>query len=210
MPAIANIISSLETAIRYLLTGATVVVIAVLSRDDYGGFLAWGVFHPQSTLLASAFAGFLAFTVYRMAFWVVGDGIGFIFGWSAPSANFLEELGCRYDKRYAVFLEWRQSVDSKASYNGYLSYRWAAAHYCLLTSICLFAAGCLSSPGSWIKNHDCGVLSTGLGLLILGSAQVFFLFLVERTLFERWKKEEERKKETRSNAASKTLPPIDA
>lgn len=179
MDTLAKLISSLEIAIRYLLTGAVVSVLVVLSTEKSTAVFSSAATHLAASAFVVTTSGFAAFTVYRLLFWFVGDAIAWHFGLSAPCV-FEGRNG--YDEPYAQFLRWRHSDKVVEALGGYLTYRWAVAHFVSLTGASLVLSSMLSQPASPISQHSCAVAISGLVLWALGIWQSFFFYRVERNL----------------------------
>lgn len=182
MDAISKIVTSLEVAIRYLLSGAVVSTLVAMSHTEYPLVLIFVAKEPLIATILVSIVGFIAFTLYRLIMWTVADFIAWKAGWSAPSL--LDYEGCWYEKPYVYFLKWRYSGEISDQLHGYLTFRWSVAHFVCLSGISMILATLLSQHGSPIEKY-CGLIfSGGLVILALGLWQVFFFFRVERSLCE--------------------------
>lgn len=107
MDTLTKLISTIEIAIRYLLTGTVISAIATLSTNEYQGLINWAVKNELVAAAAITAVGFASFTFYRLALWIVMDAIAWKLRWSVPSL--LHTNGITYDEPYAFFLKWRYS-----------------------------------------------------------------------------------------------------
>ncbi len=80
---------SMEAAIRYLLSGAVIATILVMSLNDSQTIFQWALSNQVPTALCVALIGFTAFSIYRLVLWVVFDFIAWKFNASAPAEFFL-------------------------------------------------------------------------------------------------------------------------
>lgn len=181
MDKLLGLLSGLEQAIRYLLTGAVISGIVLMSLHKPDEVLVWA---GANLVLGAVFLvviGATAYTVYRVIFWVIVDRIAWCRDWSAPALR--KDLQ-HYSSAYAWFLRWRYANKFTEALSRYLWYRWAAAHLVLLSGLVLVFAVFLSADKSCISEHPvptflCGLLGLGLGI-----QQCYFLFRVERALCE--------------------------
>lgn len=180
MEKLLTLITSVEAAIRYLLTGAVVTAIWLLSLNDPNPVLCWAQSNQVPAALCVAVIGFTAFTVYRLLFWVVIDPIAWKCKASVPSLFSHEGRG--YDRPYAQFLRWRHSKDLPESLSGYLLYRWAVAHFVVVTGLAGILAAWLGQSSSFVASWRSYFVVPSLVFIILGIWQCFFLFRVEREL----------------------------
>lgn len=70
MDALTKLISTIEIAIRYLLTGAVISAATVLSTAEYRYFISWATENELIAAVAITTVGFIAFTFYRLVLWV--------------------------------------------------------------------------------------------------------------------------------------------
>lgn len=180
METLTKLISTIEIAIRYLLTGIVVSTIATLSFSGYHQIIDWAI---KNELIAAAIitaAGFTSFTFYRLLLWIVGDAIAWKLGWSVPST--LHTKGLAYDEPYAFFLKWRYSGVINTELSGYLAFRWAAAHFVSVSGMTLLIASVLNQEASYLSAHSILFGVMGGFSLMLGLWQCAFLYRVERDL----------------------------
>ena len=180
MDTLTKLISTIEVAIRYLLTGAVISTIVTLSNTEYCHWIAWAA---ENELIAAAIVtvvGFVSFTFYRLVLWMIGDAIAWKLGWSVPSL--LHTNGRAYDEPYTFFLKWRYSGAINAGLSGYLAFRWAVAHFISVSGTALFFASLLNQESSFVSAHATLVGALGITCFILGLWQCAFLYRVERNL----------------------------
>jgi uncharacterized membrane protein YdfJ with MMPL/SSD domain len=182
MDLLSKIASSLETAIRYLLTGTIVSLATLLARTDGNGFMAWVAMNIPLTIVVVAISGFASFTFYRLCLWTFGDAVAWYFGLSAPTKYV--KNGCSYSAPYAKFLIWRHSSALSPSLSGYLTYRWSVAHFSVVAGLTLLLACFFKQVDSWVAAHAVVVALTGTASTVLGAWQIAFLYRVERDLCE--------------------------
>lgn len=180
MDKLISLVSSLEAAIRYLLSGAVIATIWMTSLNDPWAILQLALSNQVPAALCVAVIGFTAFSIYRLFLWVVGDFIAWICKASAPTLFF--EEGVRYPKPYANFLRWRHSEDLPQSLSGYLTYRWSVAHFAIVSGLAGFIAALSGQSNSIIVDLRCGVLIVSLIVAAFGFLQISFLYRVEREL----------------------------
>lgn len=180
MDTLARLISTIEVAIRYLLTGAVVSAVMIFSSAEYLNGLAWVAENETMTAIIVTAIGFIAFTFYRLLLWTVGDAIAWKLGWSAPSL--LHRKGKAYDEPYVHFLKWRYSGAINDALGGYLSFRWAVAHFASVSGITLFLASFLNQDASLVSAYPVIIRAFGIACSSLGFWQCSFLYRVERNL----------------------------
>lgn len=180
MDKVLSLISSVEAAIRYLLSGAVIAVLALLSVDDPGTFVAWGVANQAIAALCVLFGGFTAFSIYRLILWTIGDCIAWQFGLSAPTLY--PSAGDRYARPYSRFLRWRHSDDLPQSLSGYLNFRWSVAHFVNVSALAGFVAAYFAQSQSIIGSKEIATVVISLLIFAFGVFQVAFLYRVEREL----------------------------
>lgn len=180
MNLIEKAISSLELAIRYLLTGAVVAVLFVFRLSDYKGILSIAESNEVTTTLVVVLVGMATFSIYRIFFWTAGDFIAWKLKWSAPSLH--ESSNRCYDGPYTKFLWWRHEGCLTDRISDYLTYRWSVAHFASISGIALLLEILTAETGSHIANYACVVVVCGFLLLALGLWQCSFLWRVERNL----------------------------
>lgn len=180
MNELAKVISTIEVAIRYLLTGAVVSAVGALSMSDYYHWFAQAAKNETAAAAVITVSGFVAFTSYRLVLWTLGDALAWKAGWSAPSL--LHRKGVAYDRPYAHFLQWRYSGDINDALGGYLTLRWAVAHFASVSGFALLLASFLHQDTSWVSAHYVLVCSVGSASFGLGLWQCAFFYRVERDL----------------------------
>ncbi len=185
MNQILGLINSLEQAIRHLLSGFAIVTIWLLElepntmKDNFGWI--------QSNALFASFlilaVGFIAYSIYRMVFWYIGDKIAYWCDLSAPS---LEKANSSdYAKPYAKFLLWRNNEEKQIKIvSSYLNYRWAVSHFTLIVALMLIIALLTCEEKSIIdqSSYIAGVVM--IICLALGLQQIKFLFELEKELYQ--------------------------
>ena len=181
MDTLTKLISTIEIAIRYLLTGTVISAVATLSTNEYQGLTNWAVTNELVAAAAITAVGFASFTFYRLALWIVMDAIAWKLRWSVPSL--LHTNGITYDEPYAFFLKWRYSGAINHELSGYLAFRWAAAHFVSISGLALFIASLLNQEASFLSAHAILARVLGFIFLILGLWQCAFLYRVERNLY---------------------------
>lgn len=180
MDKLISLVSSLEAAIRYLLSGAVIATILVMSLNDPRTIFQWALSNQVPTALCVALIGFTAFSIYRLVLWVVFDFIAWKLNASAPAEFFVE--GVSYAKPYAKFLRWRHSEDLPQSLSGYLTYRWSVAHFALVSGLAGLVAALSGQSNSVIVDLRCWVLLVSFSVAAFGFWQISFLYRVEREL----------------------------
>ncbi|MCY1220866.1 hypothetical protein D9M69_482760 [compost metagenome] len=187
MERLAGLISNIEFSIRYLLSGVVVYAIYLLGLTQPSSQIAWIEAHPGLAGFIAASIGFVAYSLYRITFWIIGDWIAWKLGLSAPSL----EPGKFYDGPYSSFLLWRRKHGFDEPLNGYLHYRWAVVHFCYIVGFALSFALFYREPKSLIDLWfgEVGVTC----VLVFGAAvwQSSFLFRVERELYSRARRDAE-------------------
>lgn len=119
--------------------------------------------------------GFIAFSFYRLRLWTVGDAIAWKLGWSAPSL--LHRNGKAYDEPYVHFLKWKYSAAVNDALVGYLSFRWAVAHFVCVSGIALLLASFLNQLGSLVPAYPVIIRGIGAACVSLGFWQCAFLYI---------------------------------
>jgi hypothetical protein len=180
MGKLISLVSSLEAAIRYLLSGALIAVIWMISLNDPWTILQMALSNQVPAGLCVALIGFTAFSIYRLFLWVVGDFIAWKCKASAPILFF--EEGVSYPKPYTKFLRWRHSEDLPQSLSGYLTYRWSVAHFAVVSGLTGLFASLAGQSNSVMVDLRCWVLPVSLSVAAFGLWQISFLYRVEREL----------------------------
>lgn len=180
MDKLILLISSVEAAVRYLLSGAVIAAIWVLSVNNPRPIAQWALSNQVATALCVVLIGFTAFSIYRLILWVVGDAIAWKFKASAPAEY--REKGISYARPYAEFLRWRHSEDLPQSLSGYLTYRWSVAHFAVVSGLAGLIAALCGESNSILANFRYLVLLASLVIATFGCIQISFLYRVEREL----------------------------
>ena len=181
MDKLVGLISNIELAIRYLLSGLAVCTIFLLGLTKPGPYLQWIIQHSLLTFFISAALGFAIYSFYRILFFIVGDGFAWMFKLSAPSLDKGKSL--LYHDAYSQFLQWRRSGKFTEELNGYLHYRWAVVHYVLIVGLALLCALIYREQGSIVDKWQCKVVMLTIACFVAGLWQCSFLFRVERELY---------------------------
>lgn len=183
MDKLAGLISNLELFIRYLLSGVAVYAIYLLGLCDPAPHIEWLSKQPVLAAFVAGAAGFAVYSLYRIIFWVVGDGVAWLAHISAPS---LERGKSKlYHGAYASFLLWRRKSGFDEALNGYLHYRWAVVHFTYIVTFALWFALANREPHSLIDRWQCYAVTISAVLLVVAVWQSSFLFRVERELYSR-------------------------
>lgn len=180
MDKLMSLISSLEAVIRYLLSGAVIATMFVMSLNESRIIFQWALSNQVPTALCVALIGFTAFSLYRLFLWTVFDFIAWKFNASAPALFPVE--GVSYAKPYAKFLRWRHSKDLPQSLSGYLTYRWSVAHFAVVSGLAGLGAALSGQSDSVIVDLQCWVLLGSISVVAFGFWQIYFLYRVEKEL----------------------------
>lgn len=181
MDKLAGLISNLELFIRYLLSGVAVYAIYLLSLCNPSPHIEWIGEQPVLAAFFAGAAGFAAYSLYRIIFWVVGDGAAWLTGISAPSLDRGESK--LYHGPYASFLLWRYKSGFDEALNGYLHYRWAVVHFTYIVTFALWFAIVNHEPHSLVEQWLCYAVTSSAILFVTAVWQTSFLFRVERELY---------------------------
>ncbi len=201
---LTSIFHTTEQAIRHLLSGFVVTAVSLLSIANPKPIFVFGTENPIIALTGIGVVGFLVYSIYRIASWAIIDCIAFYLGLSAPAVERPKKPGKKgspdfvkrvrewlaflsYSDPYALFLLWRYESNSGEKIDGYLSYRWAVAHFAMITAISLLISKCRHSPESLIDPYSRAAFWIGLIVLAIALWQIAFLFRVERSLYKRSK-----------------------
>lgn len=189
MDKLLSLISSVESAIRHLLSGAVIATIWVLSRKDAACIVVQALDHLGFAAACVVVIGFAVFSIYRLALWILGDCIAFREKWSAPAflSKEFKESDRGYARPYARFLEWRywDEPPMPDKLSGYLNYRWSVAHFAVVSAAaCLIISFWFAQDGSHLDDYSCIARLVGLAVFVFGLVQVRFLYNVERELCE--------------------------
>lgn len=87
MDKLIGLVGNIEQAIRYFLIGVAIVGLILLAQADPTSFRKWG---EANLLLAAGLTvaiGVVTYSLYRLAWWTIGDWLAWIAGWSAPSLH---------------------------------------------------------------------------------------------------------------------------
>lgn len=187
MDKLAGLISNVELSIRYLLSGVAVYATYLLGLFDPTFHIEWISKRPVLAAFVAGALGFTVYSLYRIIFWVVGDGIAWLTRISAPS---LDRGNSRlYHGAYASFLLWRRKSAFDEALNGYLHYRWAVVHFTYIVTFALWFALVNRESHSLIEQWQCYVITASVVLLVVAVWQSSFLFRVERELYARSRSE---------------------
>jgi hypothetical protein len=180
MDKLISLVSRLEAAIRYLLSGAVISTIWTISLNDPWTILQLALSNQVLAGFCVALIGFTAFSIYRLLLWVIGDYIAWKCKASAPILFF--EEGVSYPKPYTKFLRWRHSEDLPQSLSGYLTYRWSVAHFAVVSGLIGLLGTLAAQSNSVMVDLRCWVLPASLFVAAFGLWQISFLYRVEREL----------------------------
>lgn len=183
MDKLAGLISNIELSIRYLLSGVAVYAIYLLGLCDASAHIEWISKQPLLAAFVAGSIGFASYSLYRIVFWIIGDGLAWLSGISAPA---LERRDSRlYHSAYASFLLWRRKSGFDEALNGYLHYRWAVVHFTYIVVIALWFALAYREAHSLIDVWSCNTATASAVLFVVAVWQSSFLFRVERELYSR-------------------------
>lgn len=181
---LADLISKIELAIRYLLSGAAVCAIYLLSIADPSHQIEWIAIHPLLAAIIVVALGVSIYSVYRGLFYVVGDGAGWLLRLSAPGL-FRKKRQFLYHDAYSTYISWRHDAKFPESLNEYLHYRWAVVHFLNIMGIALLHALLYRESRSVIDawpRHTCALM---IICFVVGVWQASFLFRMERELYRK-------------------------
>ncbi|MGB3976287.1 MAG: hypothetical protein WBM02_00185 [bacterium] len=213
MNKLLNLISDIELAIRYLLSGVAITAIYLFSLSGENLEKRWDLIseHQALALFLVGALGFAVYTLYRILYWIIADEVAW---WTYSSAATLDRkklilknfTGTKVQKLkgflrqflrhfpYAKFLQWRRAENFNKSLNGYLHYRWAVVHFTFIFALTLryFISHC--EFGSLIRTHESNALIAWRVFIVAAIWQSWFLFRVEKALYS-----DSREKEKQSN-----------
>lgn len=181
MDKIAGLISNIELFIRYLLSGVAIYAIYLLGLCDSSAHITWISKQPLLAAFIASTIGFTLYSIYRLVFWIIGDGIAWFLGLSAPSIDRIKGES-NYAPSYAKFLIWRRK-DFNETLNGYLHYRWAVVHFVNIVAAALIFALVNKEVGSIIAIWHCYTVAAASLCLLAAMWQSCFLFRLERELY---------------------------
>ena len=181
MDKITGLISNIEFFIRHLLSGVAIYAIYLLSLCDSSLQIEWISNKPLIAAFIATAIGFTFYSIYRLLFWVMGDGIAWLLGFSAPSIDRVKGKSS-YALSYAKFLIWRRK-DFNEILNGYLHYRWAVVHFANIVAAALIFALLNREVGSIIAIWHCYTVAAASLCLLAAIWQSCFLFRLERELY---------------------------
>lgn len=178
-----NLISSIELAIRYLLSGVAITAIYLFSLSEENLKIKWDqICKCQAPALFLAVAlGFAVFTLYRILYWVIGDCIAWRANASPPSLDRCKPFGIHF--AFAKFLLWRRTDNTSEKISGYLHYRWAVVHFTFIFALALAFYSIHCEPDSLMENWQYCAGIASLIFIIAALRQSCFLFRVERALY---------------------------
>lgn len=188
MDKLTELISNLELAIRYLLSGVAIYAIYLLGLCDPVPQIKWIGEQPVLAAFVAGSVGFTAYSLYRIVFWVAGDGVAWLLRISAPSLD--RGTSKLYHGAYASFLLWRRKAGFDEALNGYLHYRWAVVHFAYIVTFALWFALANREAHSLIEQWKCYAVTASAVLLVVAVWQSSFLFRVERELYSRMRGDE--------------------
>jgi hypothetical protein len=188
MDKLAGLFSNIELSIRHLLSGVAVYAIYLLGLCDPGPHIEWIGEQPVLAAFVAGAVGFTVYSLYRIIFWVVGDGAAWLLRISAPSTE--RGTSKLYHSAYASFLLWRRKAGFNEALNGYLHYRWAVVHFTYIVTFTLWFALANREPHSLIEQWQCYAVAASAVLLVVAVWQSSFLFRVERELYLRMRNSE--------------------
>lgn len=186
MDSLGNLFSNFTYIIRYILTGAVVSTVVVLSKSNWMRLLTWASVNQLASFAIIVSVGFLVFTLFRVLSWTILDSLTWHTGLSAPSIISPPRcIGyfcwiiprCSYALPYAHFVTWRYSREFSKRLSGYLRMRWSVAHFVLLFGITLLLASQLAQHLSPVSSNAWLVLALGLVCFVLGIWQCLFRVL---------------------------------
>ena len=183
MDKLAGLITNIELAVRYLLSGIAVYAIYLLGLSNPFPHIAWIAQHALPSAFITFALGFTIYSIYRILFWVIGDALAFHFKLSAPSLN-KDKCQYLYHAPYTKFLLWRRVDKFDEKLNGYLHYRWAVTHFTLITALVLAFALFNCEPKSIIDTWPQVTVVLMSICFITSLWQCSFLFRVERELYK--------------------------
>lgn len=181
MDKLVGLISNIELAIRYLLSGIAIYTIYLLRLTEPRPYFQWIVEHSLLAFFISAVLGFTVYSFYRILFFILGDGVAWLIKISAPSLDKGDD--CFYHNAYSKFLQWRRSAKFDEALNGYLHYRWALVHYIIIVGFALLFALIYRESGSIIDKWPYHFGTLTIICLIAGFWQCSLLFRLERELY---------------------------
>ena len=178
--AVAKVVGTVEGALRYILTGFVLSGLVLSSFQQIPTAIRDLPDDPLPALFVVAMIGFAAFTVYRLVAWTLLDYAAWKLGLSVPSLQ--TRKGWSYAEPYARFLRWRYDPSFNERLSGYLTYRWAAVHFCMFSGIAAVVTALMSQAGSPLSRHCAVVSLAGAVLVVIGISQTCFLFRTEKAL----------------------------
>ena len=187
MDKLVGLISNIELSIRYLLSGVAIYAIYLMGLRDVSSHLEWIGEQPLLAAFVTGAVGFVAYSIYRIIFWVVGDGIAWLLRLSAPALE--REDSLLYHRAYASFLLWRRKAAFDESLNGYLHYRWAVVHFTFIVALALVFTLDNREENSIIDARHCYATVAASICFLVAGWQSSFLFRVERELYKRMRGE---------------------
>lgn len=136
------LITSVEQFIRYLLSGAAIYAVYLLSIVNYEKHLLKIIENPVIAIVGISIIGFICFSLYRAVVWIIID---FPFNWLGLSVMTIEKnQSLSNNNRMIVLLSnyilWRKSKNVRKKLSEYLYYRWSIVHFNMIVSIALWHA----------------------------------------------------------------------
>ena len=181
MNNLLNLISDIELAIRYLLSGVAITAIYLFSKQDF--VTKWEDIckHQALALFLAGALGFAVFTLYRILYWIIADEVTW---WTGVSADSLDrDNSISRPEASARFLQWRRAENFNKSLNGYLHYRWAVVHFTFIFALALAFFSIHCEPDSLMKKWSCCGGIASIIFIIAALRQSWFLFRVEKALY---------------------------
>ena len=193
MGALIRLLSGLEQAIRYLLTGFAVAMAIFFGIEHSSTHIEQLTSNLTFSAAVMLGIGATFYIAYRTIFYVLIDGLAWQLGWSAPIKD-----GFCYSRPHSNFLRWRYgSWHSDNSFgaplnkelSGYLHLRWAGAHFFFMLTILLQLLSIFRRDNSLFKQYVsdeiclCALVLFHIASFVIAIWQISFMFRVERDLY---------------------------
>lgn len=181
-----HLFGNIELVIRNLLSGIAIYAIYLLSLCDPSCHIEWLSKEPLIAAFGIGALGFSVYSLYRIVFWTIGDGIAYRCKLSS-TAQAKMEGAASYAAAYASVLSWRRGIDFDKSLSTYLHYRWAVVHFTFIVVLTLFFALIRRQPTS-IIDEEFGYAIAVVGILFLVAIwQAYMLFSVDGEQYKKRK-----------------------
>ncbi len=209
MDKLLGLISNIELSIRYLLSGAVVATIWLLSRDDPKEIMDLAEHNQIIAGVAVIVIGATAYTTYRAAFYCAERSLVRCLCKPPPYHDLTtpnRSQGYSFD--YTRFMIWRHSgeifkpsnKEANKRIDDYLFYRWAVVHFMLILGISLMIACIFKDKASYIAQgpkdsvrtceflwsmhtkYTLAAFAIAIIAVTIGMFQCWFLFKVEFSL----------------------------